>query len=114
MVGLGYGKHFDQIKIEDVPTMTTLGITSSVFVVAAISWSKTSFGITLLRISHGWIKMIVWFIIISMNILFALSPILHFASCTPLRKVWNPLVPGTCWDLKVGVYYDIFVSGTFS
>jgi hypothetical protein len=112
-IGLGYGKHLDHTKIEDVPTVVTLGMTSSIFVVAAVSWSKTSFGITLLRISNGWIKTTIWFIIISMNILFALSPLLHFVSCVPLRKAWNPLVPGTCWDPRVGVYYDIFASGMF-
>jgi hypothetical protein len=113
LVGLGYGRHFDQAKIEDVPKLATLALTSSIFIVAAIAWSKTSFGLTLLRISDGWIKTLVWVIIISMNILFAISPLLHFVACAPIRKSWNPLVPGTCWDPKVYVYYDIFVSGTF-
>jgi hypothetical protein len=111
MITIGYGKHGDHTKLEDVPTMATFGMLGGIVVVVAVVWSKTSFGITLLRISDGWVKKFVWFIIISMNILMGITPILHVANCRPVAKTFNPFLPGTCGDLKPAIIYDIFASG---
>ena len=63
----------------------------------AIAWSKTSFGVTLLHIIKGKLKIVVWAIIISTNLLFTIAAFTFLFQCKPVEKLWNPMVPGTCW-----------------
>jgi hypothetical protein len=86
MITKGYGKHADRVALEDIPSLALWGLTSGVFAIAAVAWSKTSFALTILRISDGWVKWLVWFIIISMNVALSLTPILHWTACRPLSK----------------------------
>lgn len=81
------------------------------FSITAAIWSKTSFAVTLLRLTEGVAKYIVWFIIISMNIAMGLSALFIWAQCTPILKSWDPLVEGTCWPAYVIVRYNIFSAG---
>lgn len=84
------------------------GCTATIFDVTT-SRSKTSFGFTLLHITDGWIKKVTWFCIISMNIAMFLSALFPWVNCTPVQKAWDLSVEGgTCWDLRVIVYYDMF------
>lgn len=66
-------------------------------------WTKTSFGITLLRLTSGRTKAFVWFCIISINVTTIVSAIIPWAQCTPISKTWDPdMVGGTCWAPRVG------------
>lgn len=78
------------------------------FSLTAAIWSKTSFALTLLRLTQGWLKMVVWFIIISMNIAMGLSALFIWVQCTPIEKSWNFFAEGTCWPPEVLVHYNIF------
>jgi hypothetical protein len=46
------------------------------FSILAALWSKTSFAITLARISEGWILKTVWVIIVSTNLIMGASAVL--------------------------------------
>ncbi|OGM46628.1 hypothetical protein ABOM_004648 [Aspergillus bombycis] len=62
--------------------------------------SKTSFAITLLRIvTRPWQKAILWFIIVSMNIIMWLCAICYLLQCKPAAALWNAeLMPtADCW-----------------
>jgi len=74
----------------------------------AATWSKTSFALTLLRLTNGWLKGIIWFIIITINIAMGLSALFIWVQCMPLRKAWDPFVDGKCWPPTVIVHYNIF------
>jgi len=77
-----------------------MGLTSTVagtFSILAAVLSKTSFAITLLRILNGWMKGFVWFIIISVNIAMGLSALFGWVQCSPVAKVWQIDLPGSCW-----------------
>lgn len=77
--------------------------------ITAAVWSKTSFGLTLLKITRGWTRKLAWFCIISMNIAMGLSALFHWIQCTPVQKTWDLSVQGgSCWPMAVLVYYDIF------
>jgi hypothetical protein len=78
------------------------------FSITGAVWSKTSFGITLLLITDGWIRKATWFCIISMNIAMFVSAILPWVACTPISKTWDLSAEGTCWDPSVVVHFDIF------
>jgi hypothetical protein len=110
---LDYGKHiwdFDMANMREL--LLYINIAGSFSVTAAI-WAKTSFGITLLHLTDGWIKMVTWVIIISMNIAMGLSALFPWVNCKPLKKSWDYTIDGTCWAPEVTVHYNIF-SGAYS
>ncbi|GAB1315642.1 hypothetical protein MFIFM68171_05852 [Madurella fahalii] len=105
---LGFGLHiwdFDLRNMEHIMLPTNVAGTLSI---TAAVWSKTSFGITLLKITDGWIKKLTWFCIISMNVAMGLSALLPWVNCTPIRKAWDLYAEGTCWDPRIKTSYDIF------
>lgn len=79
----------------------------------AATWSKTSFALTLLRLTEGKVKWVLWFIIITMNIFMGLSALFNWIQCTPVNKAWDVFVDGTCWDPKIVPRYNIFSSCMF-
>lgn len=110
MTSLGYGLHiwdFDMANMQRIMLPTNVAGTLSV---TAAVWSKTSFGITLLHFTDGWIKNVTWFCIISMNVAMFFSALFPWVSCTPVQKAWDLYVEGTCWHPTVVVYYNIFSS----
>jgi hypothetical protein len=83
------------------------------FSILSACWSKTSFAITILRISTGWTKGVVWFIIITVNASLGVAVAITWAQCTPLEKTWRPTVKGSCWDREVQIQYNIFTASKF-
>jgi hypothetical protein len=112
----GFGKHsWDlppaiQLNLDKFVLVLELRAT---FTIIAIAWTKTAFAITLLRLTDGWTKRFVWFIIISMNIALGISGLLRWVGCTPVRKSWTPSVPGTCLPQRVSLNADIFSGGKY-
>ncbi|KAK0623837.1 hypothetical protein B0T14DRAFT_425921 [Immersiella caudata] len=107
---LGYGKHiydipFDIVNIEK--TVMAISIGGTLSLTAAI-WSKTSFALTLLRLTDGWLKNFIWFCIITTNIAMGLSALFVWVTCRPLEKAWHPFMAGTCWAPETIVQYNIF------
>ncbi|KAF5624447.1 integral membrane protein pth11 [Fusarium sp. NRRL 52700] len=77
----------------------------------ATTISKTSFAITLYRIAtNAWMKYFLIFIIVTINVSMNLVWIFGFAKCTPLERVWNPDVPGTCWDKSKLLTFQLFAA----
>lgn len=107
---LGYGKHIYDVPF-DIPTIekTILAISvgGTLSITAAI-WSKTSFALTLLRLTDGWLKKFIWFCIITTNIGMGLSALFVWIQCKPIQKAWHPFMEGTCWPPEVIVKYNIF------
>ncbi|KAK4157290.1 hypothetical protein C8A00DRAFT_40266 [Chaetomidium leptoderma] len=98
---LGYGLHIWDFDQRNMQYLTLpMNVAGTLSITAAV-WSKTSFGITLLHVTDGWIKNTTWFCIISMNI----------AICDPVQKSWDMTVQGSCWDPRVVVYYGMFSGG---
>lgn len=101
MITHGFGKYpcdippqnFRIIKLEG----DNLGAT---FTMLAMMWSKTSFAVVLLRLTHGKLKGMVWFTIASVNILMGIEVILIWVKCTPVASSWDRTILGTCWDTK--------------
>jgi hypothetical protein len=111
MTTLGYGKHIWDFDLNNMQAIMLPSTSAGTFSVTAAVWSKTSFGITLLHITEGWYKKATWFCIVSMNIFMFLSALFPWVNCRPIQKAWDlSVTEGTCWDIKVIVYYDIFSS----
>jgi hypothetical protein len=72
---LGYGAHTWDTppNLDDIAKVLVLLNVAGTFSVTAAIWSKTSFAVTLLRLTNSWTKAMVWFVIISMNIAMGLT-----------------------------------------
>ncbi|KAK3363249.1 hypothetical protein B0T25DRAFT_33881 [Lasiosphaeria hispida] len=100
-VGLGFGMHFVDVPVENLIPMGLVANISGFTSVLGVALSKTSFAITLLRLTDGWLKWFVWFIIITLNATQHASAVFFWVSCDPPAKTWNPTLEGTCWSPKI-------------
>jgi hypothetical protein len=111
MISLGFGKHMVDV---DPANLDAIGLSTTVagtFSMLGAVLSKTSFAVTLLRITKGYTKMFVWVVIGVMNIAMGLSALFPWVKCNPVRKSWDPSIPGTCWDGHAMMVYSVFASG---
>ncbi|KAK3988972.1 hypothetical protein QBC44DRAFT_397239 [Cladorrhinum sp. PSN332] len=106
-----YGKHPWDRPATSTPE-TILTMTRTTVTVTAAAWSKTSFAITLLRIAKGWVKWLVWFIIITMNVALGLNAMISWVACQPIQKSWDPTLPGTCIPSAITALG--YLSGSYS
>ena len=111
---MGWGKHGYDMDLGNINTVAAVGLTSMTFAIVAQAWSKTSWALTLLRVSESkWMTYFIWFAIVSMNVLFGIGALLFWVQCKPLEAAWHPLVKGECGDPHLNVHYGIFVSSMF-
>ncbi|RYC53887.1 hypothetical protein CHU98_g12320 [Xylaria longipes] len=113
--GLWWDDHFlviSWVKHENMPTMLphSHNFLAGIFSILAAAISKTSFALTLLRISNGWVKCVVWFAISTVNVVMGLSIIFNWVQCTPLEKNFNIFLPGSCWPATTLIGYNAFVA----
>ncbi len=108
----GIGLHYSDMDPEKMPTQALISYVAGFFTILGTIWSKTSFSITLLRISTGRLRWLVWFIIISVNLVLGVSATIHWTQCWPLQKLFYYNMEGTCLPLHVVQSWQIFASGT--
>jgi len=109
VVNWKYGAHAWDYPFFDLVSLIPITASAGVFSICGAIWSKTSFAVTLLRLTDGWMKWVLWFIIISMNLAMGISAVLPFVMCTPVQKSWTPtMIEGSCLDFKILIDYDIF------
>ncbi|KAI1846160.1 hypothetical protein JX265_010538 [Neoarthrinium moseri] len=104
----GFGRHVYDMEPENISRValyTSIAASISCF---ASTGSKISFGVTLLRLTHGWWRRFVWFSVISLFLVMLPSAIFTWVQCSPSEKAWNSAIPGTCWDPSITVNYGIF------
>jgi hypothetical protein len=109
-VQFGFGKEFGAIAPELVGTARLISVIAGFFLILAACWSKTSFAITLLRISYGWTKRLVIFVICSTNFFFVASGVIHWAQCWPLRLLWEQELEGECPPIQIVNGYNMLVA----
>ncbi|WDK19697.1 hypothetical protein CGRA01v4_10984 [Colletotrichum graminicola] len=111
IISLGFGRHLSTIGDQDRRTINLFTILVATFGILATTLSKSSFALMLYRlVLKEWLKYFLIFIIVSINISLNLVWMFGFAKCTPLAKVWDPSVPGKCWDKTRLVKYQVFSS----
>jgi hypothetical protein len=104
----GLGRH--SYDITDWPAYLYVANITGVCSIIAAAWSKTSFAVTLLRLSTGWMRRLIWVVIASVNIFLGLSCIFTYAQCSPVRKLWDSSIAGSCWNHEVIIKYNTFSS----
>ncbi|KAL1836794.1 hypothetical protein VTJ49DRAFT_4636 [Mycothermus thermophilus] len=106
-VSLDYGKNVWDMDPKNLPKMPFIAVFAGFFSVLAAAWSKTSFGLTLVRICHGWIRALVWFIILTVNAILGTAMLTMWIKCRPVEKIWDNSVEGWCMDPhKIVVLYQ--------
>ncbi|KAK0624349.1 hypothetical protein B0T14DRAFT_454603 [Immersiella caudata] len=109
-VQLGFGKEFGAIAPELVGTARLVSVIAGFLLILAACWSKTSFALTLLRISQGWPRRWVIFVICTTNFFFVASGVIHWAQCWPLRLLWEQELKGECLPIQIVNGYNMFVA----
>ncbi|KUI55848.1 hypothetical protein VP1G_03182 [Cytospora mali] len=105
---VGLGKH--EGSTDDPTPLQLMIVVATVFSVLGAAWSKTSFALTLLRITKGKLYWMIWAIIVSLNIILTFNAILQFIWCTPARAAWDTMVSRKCWNRGIVVKYTIFAA----
>ncbi|KAL0938184.1 uncharacterized protein CTRU02_207915 [Colletotrichum truncatum] len=107
LMKLGFGT-----SIVFVPHMHTLTVLNDVINKISLALSKTSFAATMLRVSYGWQKSFIWFLVISMNIILATSAITTWkAACDRPMDSYEAVLPGSCWNVFDSVIMAMVSNG---
>lgn len=110
-VHIGFGKHQDDVGDKEFFMLMQFNMIATVFSLLGAAWSKTSFAITLLRLTTtSYLKHLIWIIIITLNLTLTFNAIMPFIQCTPIERGWNPFIEGTCWDRNTTLVYAIFAA----
>ncbi|KAI3324147.1 hypothetical protein HD806DRAFT_543548 [Xylariaceae sp. AK1471] len=109
-ISLGWGKEPYDILPNEWPPILLALLISGLFSLTAAALSKTSFALTLLRISNGWVKAAVWFAIFTINVAMGLSALFNWVQCTPVSKSFNFFLPGSCWPRSTLIAYNAFAA----
>ena len=116
----GFGRHIYYL----VKTPESRGRLTEAFKLFDMNIIDTALGIMFVRLSimflllriFGTKKMWRW-AIHSIGILTIASTTIYLiavlAHCQPISRIWNPLIPGRCWDLKAYEGVGYFYSGQF-
>ncbi|KAK4185902.1 hypothetical protein QBC35DRAFT_524652 [Podospora australis] len=112
----GFGQRDADVTSQDILDMTRLvSVVAGFFLVLAAAWSKTSFALTLLRLTIPTkkcfsVRGMIWFAIWSTNLAIAASGVFQWAQCWPLDKLWRQWLPGQCLRLGIVNGYNMFVA----
>ena len=107
----GLGHHGWDLRIPDLAKFLKIINARATITLTTIGWTKTSFGITLLRLTKDRTKAVVWFCIITINITTFVSALVPWIQCMPLSKVWNPMEDGSCWAPGTGTTLWVGLGG---
>ena len=114
LVSLGLGKPPQALEFDNLLKFLIAVLVRGTFAITSIAWSKTGFAITMLRLTDGWVKRFIWFLIVTVNISLGLSALIQWVACTPVQSNWDLRVPSsTCWPKKTVFAYHLF-SGAWS
>lgn len=115
----GLGHHLDVViatqspqRVQDV---SLIDLVAQPLVLTACSLGKSAFAVTLLRLGvRTWIRVVLWVIIVSINLLHGLVSIFMFTRCEDPRTQWVPGVESKCWDAQTFVNLTLTIAGMSS
>ena len=113
MVQNGLGKHIGCISLTGLIHVSKLIIIGEVLLLFSTLFSRVSICVFLLRIftvnkSWRWTLYAIIGLTTALNVILAVT---NFSQCTPRAKLWNPLLPGKCWDHQVILGLAYFQGG---
>ncbi|GJD04139.1 integral membrane protein [Colletotrichum higginsianum] len=107
LMRLGFGKATDF-----VPHMHTLSSVNVVTNNVALALSKTSFAVTMLRITSGGQRVFIGFLTVSMNVVLATGAVAVWkAACDRPADAYEAVLPGSCWRVQDSVVMAMVANG---
>ena len=110
-VTYGLGNHYGDLDSAAVSAVALYSISAGFGSVLATCWSKTSFGLSLLRISTGKTRVFVWFIIVSVNLVMGSVGVIQWVQCWPVQKLWHWEMEGSCFAPNIVQNHNTFAAG---
>ncbi|KAL9051532.1 MAG: hypothetical protein Q9162_005961 [Coniocarpon cinnabarinum] len=108
-VGDGYGRHKERYSSQEYIQIIKTELIAQTFVVLAFVPTKCAVGATMIRVFPGRVlHAILWFMMITVAIIFVLNAILDFVQCNPPHHMWDYTVPASCWNPLIYTRYSIF------
>lgn len=108
----GLGQHYDALTESQYKLTMQLISAGQILAIFSCVWSRTSFAVTLLHVVVGRNeRMILLFMIISINIAMTLDAIFYFVQCEHPAHLWDPSISSKCWEVSVFTSYSIFAGG---
>ena len=109
-VGYGLGIPYGDLSDEAISQLGLYSMAAGFGSILATCWSKTSFAMTLLRISDGRMRRFVRFIIITVNLVLGSNGLILWIQCWPVKKTWHFHLPGSCFQAELGRNYNTAVT----
>lgn len=106
-VSLGLGRHMRFIPTENITKMAPIGLIMTTFIQIGAIWSKVSFALTLLRITEGFMRIVVWGAIACINIFMGLNAVFSWVGC---GKATERLNIQNCINADVVLDYGVFAA----
>lgn len=103
MLSLGFGR-----SMLVTPEISTYIYTADNMHKIALGLTKTSFAVTLLRISLGWQVWLIWFLVVSMNVQFVVHIILTWRRTCTSPEDGTPHLPMSCWAVESAIALGLF------
>ncbi|KAI8629431.1 hypothetical protein F5Y19DRAFT_81577 [Xylariaceae sp. FL1651] len=110
-ISLGFANPLATISPAAARELQIHGGVQNVFFSLASDLSKTSFGLTLLRVVEGKTRKLVMGLTIVLNLVYFLTILFTFFKCIP--AIYSILPPDRCWDLWTYIKFAIF-GGAYS
>lgn len=114
-VHAGLGRHLDDLAASAADALRLAIPVAMVFSMLGAAWSKTSFALTLIRLTrrNTTLRKFLWFIIASLNVIMAFNAVLQFIWCQPAWAIWNGPrhEGGNCWSPWILIGYSMAAVG---
>lgn len=113
MVELGVGKHIYQIDPANFTMLHILNRVGATFAILGCALTKTSWALTMLRIvrsTRDCMRVLVWCLLVSVNVLMDVGVILNFMECDGTGLSMSPS-DIWCWTNLIAANYNVFSAG---
>lgn len=113
MVDLGVGKHIYQVDPANFTMLHILNRVGATFAILGCVLTKTSWALTMLRIvrsTRDCMRVLVWCLLVSVNVLMDVGVILNFMECDGTGLSMSPS-DIWCWTNLIAANYNVFSAG---
>ena len=115
IVRYGIGRHQYYVLLTPglLSEITKLTFIAEVLIIFSVMFVRSSVAIFLFRIfghRKSW-KLMLYSVMFWILLSWVTALIFVFATCNPIKKVWEPLSPGVCWDAKTQLITGAYIGG---
>ncbi|KAI9810257.1 MAG: hypothetical protein M1827_006391 [Pycnora praestabilis] len=111
----GIGRHFYNLTPTEQMAAIKYNWVSQTLSIMTFAFGKVSIGLFLLQImtKNKWQRFILWYLMTSVVVINTVMVIIVFVQCSPLPKLWNIALAGSCWPPSTATHLAFFV-GSYS